>query len=118
MINHLDGTELAIIGLVGRFPGARNTDECWRNLHDGVESISFLTESEPVKDNANYVNAAATMDEVEMFDAAFFGYSPKEAEIIDPQHRIFLECAWEALENAGYNPETYGGTIGVFGGAT
>ena len=125
MINHLNGTELAIIGFVGRFPGARNTDEFWRNLHDGVESISFLTESElktlgvaAVKDNTNYVKAAATMDQVEMFDAAFFGYSPKEAEIIDPQHRIFLECAWEALENAGYNPETYGGTIGVFGGAT
>ncbi len=122
----MDGTEIAIVGFVGRFPGARSTQEFWRNLRDGVESISFLTEQElealgvapSVSGAANYVRAAAVMDDVEMFDAAFFGYSPKEAELMDPQHRIFLECAWEALENAGYDPETYDGAIGVYGGAT
>jgi acyl transferase domain-containing protein len=126
MSNQLDGTEIAIIGYTGRFPGAKNTEAFWRNLRDGVESVSFLTEREldalgvapSVRDEANYVRAAAMLDDLEMFDASFFGYSPKEAEIIDPQHRIFLECAWEALENAGYNSESYEGAIGVYGGAT
>ena len=124
--NHPDGTEIAVIGFFGRFPGAKNTHEFWGNLRDGVESISFLTDEEldalgvasSVREEPNYVRASAMLDDVEMFDASFFGYSPKEAEIIDPQHRIFLECAWAALENAGYNPETYSGAIGVYGGAT
>ena len=69
-----------------------------------------------MRDN-HYVNAAYVLDDVEMFDAAFFGINPREAEIIDPQHRLFLECAWEALEHAGYDPERYEGAVGVYGGA-
>ncbi len=120
--NSLEG--IAIIGMSGRFPGAKNLDEFWQNLRNGVESISFFTEQE-LKDagvnsaalsNPNYVKARAVIEDVEFFDAAFFGFSPREAEITDPQHRLFLECASEALESAGYNSETYKGSISVYGG--
>jgi acyl transferase domain-containing protein/acyl carrier protein len=122
----MDGTEIAIIGLAGRFPGARNVDQFWRNLRDGVESITFFTDQElesmgvdrAVLRDPHYVKAASIIDEVEMFDAAFFGYTPREAEIMDPQHRVLLECAWEAVENAGYDSDAYNGSIGVFAGAT
>ena len=123
--SHYDGSEIAIIGMAGRFPGAPNLDIFWRNLRDGVESIAFLTSEElelsgvdpvPVSD-PQYVKAASVLDDVELFDAAFFGYTPREAEIMDPQQRVFLECAWEALERAGYDPETYTGMIGLFAGA-
>ena len=116
--------EIAIIGMAGRFPGAKNLDEFWRNLRDGVESITFFTDEELGSfgvdknqiNDPNYVKAAGLIDDIEMFDAAFFGYSPREAELIDPQHRIFLECAWEALESAGYSAEQCDALIGVFGG--
>ncbi|HYP25636.1 MAG TPA: SDR family oxidoreductase [Blastocatellia bacterium] len=116
--------EIAIIGMAGRFPGAKNLREFWRNLRDGVESISFFTDEELISfgvdrgqlSDPGYVKASGFLDDVEMFDAAFFGYSPREAELIDPQQRIFLECAWEALENAGHSSESYDGLIGVFGG--
>lgn len=116
--------EIAIIGMAGRFPGAKNLDEFWRNLRDGVESITFFTDEELGSfgvdrnqiSNPDYVKASGFLDDVEMFDAEFFGYSPREAELIDPQHRIFLECAWEALENAGYSSEQCDALIGVFGG--
>ena len=119
----LDG--IAIIGMAGRFPGARNVDMFWQNLRDGVESISFFTEEElqaagvdpALLGNPNYVKARGIIEDVELFDASFFGFNPREAEILDPQHRVFLECAWEALENAGYDPESYGGSIGIFAGA-
>lgn len=125
IVNNLQGTEIAIIGMAGRFPGARNLDEFWRNLQDGVESIRFLNDQEvealgvsaAVRNDSNYVKAAAVLDDIDLFDAAFFGYTPRDAELIDPQQRIFLECAWEALESAGYNPETYPGAIGVFAGS-
>ncbi|OUL30716.1 hypothetical protein BV372_21620 [Nostoc sp. T09] len=115
---------IAIVGLAGRFPGAKNVEEFWQNLQDGVESISFFSEQEltdagidsAVFRNSDYVKAKAVLDDIELFDAAFFGFSPKEATITDPQHRLFLESAWEALENAGYNPETYTGAIGVYAG--
>lgn len=117
--------DIAIIGMAGRFPGAANTDMFWENLRDGVESIKPFPEETlkaagidlSVLKDPNYVNAAAVLDDVDMFDASFFGFNPKEAEVMDPQHRIFLECAWEALENAGYNSETYAGRIGVYAGA-
>jgi acyl transferase domain-containing protein/acyl carrier protein len=113
---------VAIIGMSGRFPGAKNLDDFWQNLRDGVESISFFTNQEleaigvdpALLSRPNYVKARAVLKDVDLFDAAFFGFNPKEAEILDPQHRLFLECAWEALENAGYDPETYPGLIGVF----
>ncbi|MBX9258975.1 SDR family NAD(P)-dependent oxidoreductase [Desmonostoc muscorum CCALA 125] len=120
-----NGSEIAIIGLTGRFPGAKNLDEFWHNLQNGVESISFFSDEEllasgvepALLSNPNYVKANAVLEDAELFDATFFGINPRDAEITDPQHRIFLECAWEALENAGYNSETYNGSIGVFAGS-
>src|SRR6266508_3427150 len=122
---HPSGSEIAVIGMSCRFPGAANLDRFWKNLRDGVESVSFLPDEElapSIVDPADtrapgYVKAASILDGVDLFDAAFFGYSPKEAEVMDPQHRVFLECAWEALEDAGYDPTSYGGSIGVFGGS-
>ena len=116
---------IAIIGMAGRFPGAKNVDEFWINLCNGVESISLFSDEELMNEgvevsllnDSNYVKAGFVLDDIEMFDAAFFGMVAKEAEITDPQHRLFLECAWEALENAGYDPERYAGLAGVYGGA-
>ncbi|MHC5819629.1 MAG: type I polyketide synthase [Nostoc sp.] len=124
-LNDNDKDEIAIIGMAGRFPGAKNVDRFWQNIRDGVESISFLTDEELVSAGINsaslndplYVKAGGVLEEnIELFDASFFGFSPREAEITDPQHRLFIECAWEALENAGYNSETYSGQIGLFAG--
>ncbi|MBN3888580.1 MAG: SDR family NAD(P)-dependent oxidoreductase [Nostoc sp. JL31] len=116
--------EIAIIGMSGRFPGAKTLDEFWQNCCNGVESISFFSDEElelagidPSSFNdANYVKASGILSDIDLFDAAFFDISPKEAQIIDPQHRLFLECAWETLENAGYDPATYTGLIGVYAG--
>src|SRR5215471_8493037 len=99
-----DSLDVAVIGMSGRFPGARNLDEYWRNLCDGVESIRTLTDEELKSfrvDAAalhcpNFVKVGAILDDIDMFAANFFGYSPREAELIDPQQRIFLECSWEA----------------------
>ncbi|HEY0734716.1 MAG TPA: type I polyketide synthase, partial [Herpetosiphonaceae bacterium] len=118
--------DIAVVGMAGRFPGANTIQAFWHNLCQGVESIHFPDEQELAAlgvDTAalrdpHYVKAAAVMDGVDLFDAAFFGYTPREAELMDPQHRVFLECAWEALEHAGYDPERYPGLIGVFGGGT
>jgi acyl transferase domain-containing protein/2-polyprenyl-3-methyl-5-hydroxy-6-metoxy-1,4-benzoquinol methylase/aryl carrier-like protein len=115
---------VAIIGLSGRFPGARNVDEFWENLRRGVESISFFSNEELAAhgvDSASladpgYVRAKGAVRDIDLFDAAFFGIGPKEALIMDPQHRLFLECAWEAVENAGLNPELFEGRVGVFAG--
>src|SRR5688500_229455 len=118
---------IAIIGMAGRFPQAKNLEEFWRNLRDGKECVSFFKdepvqwlpiEHPPRRDDPRYVRARGVMEKPEWFDAAFFGMNPKEAEIMDPQHRVFLECAWEALEDAGCNPDTYEGLIGVFAGAS
>ncbi|MDZ8091997.1 MAG: beta-ketoacyl synthase N-terminal-like domain-containing protein [Nostoc sp. DedQUE05] len=122
---HSNGSEIAIIGLSGRFPGAKNVDEFWNNLQNGIESISFFSDEELLAagvdaaliGNPNYVKRNAVIEDAELFDAEFFGFNPRDAEITDPQHRIFLECAWEALEKAGYNSETYKGSIGVFAGS-
>jgi acyl transferase domain-containing protein/acyl carrier protein len=116
--------EIAIIGMSGRFPGASTLEQYWQNLHNGVESITFFTDEEliaagvdpEILRDPNYVKARPILDNVADFDAAFFGYSPREAEIMDPQHRLFMECSWEALEQAGYNARTYDGHIGMFGG--
>jgi acyl transferase domain-containing protein len=118
------GLEVAIIGMAGRFPGAKNVDEFWRNLRNGVESISFFSEQEleeagvdPASMRApNYVRAGAMLGDADLFDAAFFGFTPREAEILDPQHRVFLECAWASLEDAGCVPETDPGLIGIYAG--
>ena len=120
-----NGLEIAIVGMACRFPGANSIQQFWQNLRDGIESISFFSEDEllaagvdPVQLAApNYVKARAVIDDVEMFDEEFFGFTPREAEITDPQHRLFLECAWKALEDAGYDANSHEGRIGVFGGA-
>jgi len=117
--------DIAIVGMSGRFPGARNLDEFWRNLAGGVESIRRLSDQEILDSGVpesylskpNYVKAAAILDEPDHFDAAFFGFSPLEAKTMDPQHRILLELAYEAVEHAGYDPDRYPGRIGVFTGA-
>lgn len=116
---------IAIIGMAGRFPGAKNIAEFWQNLRDGVESISVFTNEELTAANIdpalisspNYVKAGAVLEDIDLFDAAFFGFNPKEAEMTDPQHRLFLECAWEALENAGYDCQRCD-RVGVYGGAS
>ena len=116
---------IAIIGMSGRFPGADSVDEFWSNLKDGVESIRRLSEAELLAANVplqkirdpKYVPVTASLDGVEMFDAEFFGVSPREANITDPQHRLFLESAWSALEDAGYDPAKTDRRIGVFAGA-
>nr|QEO74853.1 Beta-ketoacyl synthase [uncultured bacterium] len=119
-----NGLEIAVIGMAGRFPGAKDVEQFWRNLRDGVESISFFSDEElraaGVADAAlaspNYVKARGALADSELFDASFFGVPAREAEIMDPQHRHFLECSWEALENAGYDPETFKGAVGLFAG--
>ena len=121
-----NGSEIAIIGMIGRFPGAASIEEFWRNLREGVESVTFFTDEELLASgidstslsNPNYVKAGRYLEDIDMFDASFFGFSPREAEILDPQQRIFLECSWEALENAGYDPKTYDGLIGIYAGVS
>ncbi|BAZ00088.1 amino acid adenylation domain-containing protein [Tolypothrix tenuis PCC 7101] len=116
--------DIAIIGMAGRFPGAANINEFWQNLRDGVESIAQLSDEElsalgvdsSLLNNPNYIRAAAIIPKIAEFDAAFFGYSPREAQVIDPQQRIYLECAWSALEDAGYQPDSHRYTIGIYGG--
>src|SRR5215469_9441340 len=106
---------VAIIGMSGRFPKARTLDEFWQRLRNGEELITFFSDQELLDDgidpalltNPHYVKACGLLQDYDMFDAAFFGYSPREAEIIDPQQRFFLHCGWEALESAGYVSETY-----------
>jgi acyl transferase domain-containing protein len=125
-VDQTTGLEIAIIGMVGRFPGAKTLDAFWQNLRDGVESIAFFADDELMAsgvdaaalDDPQYVKAGAILDDIELFDAPFFGFNPREAEVMDPQQRMFLECAWEALEHAGYNAELYDGAIGVYAGVS
>lgn len=122
----IHGAAIAIVGAAGRFPRARNLDEFWQRLRAGEELVTFFSDEELLAagvdanllGNPAYVKARAVIEEAEYFDAAFFGYSPREAEVLDPQQRIFLECAWEALENAGYDAERYEGGIGVYAGTS
>ncbi len=115
---------IAVVGLAGRFPKAGNVNQFWDNLRNGKEGISFFTDEEllesgidpTVFNNPNYVRAGAMLDDMDKFDASFFDYTPREAEAMDPQQRVFLETAWTALENAGYDPEKYEGAIGVYAG--
>lgn len=115
---------IAIIGMSGRFPQANSVEQFWRNLKDGKESISQFSLEEILSEQTspaiamqpNYVKARAILDDAELFDAPFFGLQPREAEIMDPQLRLLLECSWEALEAAGYDPRAYDNPIGVFVG--
>jgi acyl transferase domain-containing protein len=115
--------DIAIIGMSGKFPMSENLDEFWENLRNGVECITKFTDEELLESgidaallkDKNYIKSAPVLKDVDMFDAEFFGYPPKEAELLDPQQRIFLELAWEAMENAGYIPASYNGLVGVYG---
>ena len=119
-------TGVAIVGLSGRFPGARDVGQFWRNILDGVESITPLSDADLLASgidpalirNPRYVKAARLLEDADLFDASFFGFTRREAEILDPQHRQFFECAWEALEDAGYCADTFEGQVGVFAGST
>jgi len=113
---------VAIIGLSCRFPGANNLEQFWENLCQGVESIQSLSDADLIKakvshqdlKNPNYVKRCASVDGIEYFDRQVFNYTAKEAQLLDPQQRLFLECVWEALENAGYPPTACPGRVGVF----
>src|SRR5437762_6934588 len=117
--------DIAIVGMSGRFPGARNLDEFWHNLAEGIESITRFSDQEILESGVpasylshpSYVKAAPILQEPGHFDAGFFGFSPLEARTMDPQHRILLELSYVALEYAGCDPERYQGRIGVFTGA-
>ncbi len=120
------GPAIAVIGMAGRFPGARDVEEFWSNLRDGVHSISFFSDEElaaagvdpALARHPDFVRAGGVLEGIDLFDAGFFGFNPREAEVLDPQHRIFLETAWEALENAGYDPETTQRAVGVYAGSS
>jgi phthiocerol/phenolphthiocerol synthesis type-I polyketide synthase E len=117
-------TDIAIIGMAGRFPGAGNVASFWNNLCSGIESVREVSETELLHSGVdasiwgrdNYIRKAAFPEDVELFDPHFFGFTPAEAAIIDPQHRLLLECAYEALEDAGQDPDRYAGSIAVFVG--
>lgn len=117
---------IAIVGLAGRFPQADDLEGFWRNIAAGVESLATLTDeqldaagvSTALRAQPAYVRRATCLEQSEHFDAGFFGYSPREAQVIDPQQRVFLECAWEAVEHAGYAPGTLPESVGVYAGAS
>jgi amino acid adenylation domain-containing protein len=119
------GTHIAIIGMALRVPGAASPEDFWRNLCSGVESISFFGEEEllaagvpaELLRDPRYVRARGALEGVELFDAELFRIQPRQAALMDPQHRIFLECVWEALESAGQDPESAGRAIGLFAGS-
>ncbi len=118
-------SDIAIVGMSGRFPGAAGLEEFWDNLCQGREGIRVISDQELIRHGADpqvigtseYVKAAADVRGVEFFDNGFFGFTPRDAEIMDPQLRILLECAWATIEHAGYNVERYRGAIGVYAGA-
>ncbi|BBX16451.1 polyketide synthase [Mycolicibacterium duvalii] len=121
--NPLPDNAIAVVGMAGRFPGAESVSAFWRNLRLGMESIVDLSEDELLNSgvteqtlaNRSYVRRAALMTGIEEFDAEFFGFTPATARTLDPQHRLFLQAAWHALEDAGLDPGEIESTVGVFG---
>jgi acyl transferase domain-containing protein len=117
--------KIAVIGVAGRFPGASSVHEFWRNLCAGLESVTTFTDEQLLSvgvdsslvQSPNYVKTGVLLDGIDLFAAEMFGYTPREAELMDPQHRLFLECSWEALEDAGYDADRTRLRIGVFAGA-
>lgn len=115
---------IAIVGLAGRLPGAATIDEFWRNQRDGVESVTRFSTEELVDAgwpadmvaHPDYVPSAAVVSDADHFDAEFFGYTAQQAEISDPQQRIFAECVWHALEDTGHDPSRFDGAVGVYAG--
>jgi acyl transferase domain-containing protein len=123
VLHEVNNADIAVIAMASRFPGAASTDEFWHLLTEGKETISFFSAEEldssipdELKNNPDYIKARGIIGHADEFDAAFFGVHPRLAELMDPQHRIFLEIAWEALESGGYIPSKYPGSIGVFAG--
>ncbi|HEU4559962.1 MAG TPA: beta-ketoacyl synthase N-terminal-like domain-containing protein [Longimicrobium sp.] len=124
--NEPTGLEIAVVGMAGRFPGAPGVDALWANLRAGVESIRRFTDEElaaagvpeSLRTDPAYVPARGALAEVDLFDAAFFGFTPREAQVTDPQQRLFLEVAWEALEHAGYDTARAPGRVGVYAGSS
>ncbi|WP_250635858.1 type I polyketide synthase [Myxococcus hansupus] len=121
------GNDIAIIGMAGRFPGSADLQSFWRNLREGVESIVRLSPealewsplmAEATRHHPDFVPVAAELEGGDGFDAAFFGMAPREAEWMDPQQRVFLECAWTALEDASLDPERFEGKISLYAGAS
>lgn len=120
-----DVPAVAIIGVAGRLPGASTIEDLWHNLREGVESVTFFDREELVASGVDrdlaarpeYVPARATLGDIELFDASFFGFGVRESELTDPQQRLFLEVAWEAFERAGYDPAGHEGPVGVWAGA-
>src|SRR5262245_4595022 len=117
--------KIAVVGMAGRYPQAWNLEQFWKNLAEGRECITFFSEEElreagisaELLARKEFVRAQGVCPGTFLFDASFFSYTPREAEFLDPQHRVFLECAWEALEDAGYDASTYAGRIGLFAGS-
>jgi acyl transferase domain-containing protein len=118
-------TAVAVVGMGVRFPDAPTPERFWANLRDGVESVRRFTDEqllaagvpESLINHPAYVKAGVVVDGFDTWDAPFFGFNPRDAEIMDPQHRIFLECVWEAMERAGHDPARFPGAIGVFAGS-
>ncbi len=121
--NPVPANAIAIVGMAGRFPGADSVSAFWRNLRRGKESIVTLSENDLLASGVGekalatpaYVRRAALLDDIDAFDAEFFGFTPQGARMLDPQHRMFMQCAWHALEDAGCEPAEFDGAIGVFG---
>jgi phthiocerol/phenolphthiocerol synthesis type-I polyketide synthase E len=117
--------KIAVIGMSGRYPKAGNLAEFWKNLVEGRECISFYSNEELLEaglprelvEDPHFVRALGAYDGTFLFDAPLFGYMPREAELLDPQHRVLMECAWDSLEHAGYDPWRYSGRIGMFAGS-
>lgn len=125
-LKDISETEIAIIGMAARVPGAKTLEDFWQNLRNGVESVTTFTDEELLAagqdresiQQPTYVKKRPVIHDVDMFDAAFFGFNPREAEGLDPQHRLFLEMVWQAIEDAGHSVEDYPGNIGVYGGTS
>jgi phthiocerol/phenolphthiocerol synthesis type-I polyketide synthase E len=117
------GPAIAIVGMAGRFPGARDVERFWSNLREGVNAVTFFSDEELLAAGVeprllrdpSFVPAHGVIEDADRFDSAFFGFTPREADVLDPQHRVLLETAWEALENAGHRPGD--GTVGIYAGA-
>ncbi len=120
------GLEIAVIGLAGRFPKADNIEQYWENLQNGRNCISYFSdkeaieegESEALVNDPSYIKSSAFIESKKYFDSAFFNYRPDEAELMDPQTRVYHECCWEALEDCGYSNKDHNEKIGIFAAGT
>src|SRR3989442_14482217 len=122
----MNSPDIAIVGMAGRFPGARSIGQLWENLCGAVEARTEFTDDQLLRSDIpqellsdpNYVRARFVLEDIDCFDASFFEITPREAELTDPQFRIFTEVAWAALEDAAYDVQRIPGLVGVFAGAS